>query len=86
MDVAQWQRAIEVVTEVELSSLAPYKIVRRNGKWAVVNNANMTKATFDTHAEARKYQKALYANVKGAAKKADKTPWTGKEPKPKDAA
>lgn len=57
---------------------APYKIVPRGSKFVVVNNAGLTKATFDTEAEARDYQKALYANVPGAAKRAAKTKFTGK--------
>ena len=57
---------------------APYKIVKRGTKFAVVNNAGLTKATFDDENKARAYQKALYANVPGASKRADKMPWTGK--------
>lgn len=64
---------------------APYKIFQEKTKWVVRNNAGQTKATFDKHSEALSYLRALYANVPGAAKKADKTPWTGKAkaPKPK---
>ena len=71
-----------MVREVDLN-LAPYKILRRGDSYVVVNNAGMVKATFKTRAQALKYQRALYVNVPGAPKKADKTKWTGKEPKPK---
>ncbi len=64
---------------------APYKIVKRNGKFAVVNNAGETKAIFSDEAKARDYQKALYASVPGAPKAAAKTKWTGKA-KLKEAA
>jgi hypothetical protein len=57
---------------------APYKIVKRGDKFAVVNNAGATKATFDDEGKAREYQKALYANVKGAPKRASKVSFTGK--------
>jgi hypothetical protein len=57
---------------------APYKIVKRGTKYAVVNNIGETKSTFDSEDDARQYQKALYANVSGAAKRADKVEWTGK--------
>lgn len=56
---------------------APYKIVEKDGKFQVVNNLGVVKATFADKAKARDYQKALYANVPGAAKVADKKPWTG---------
>lgn len=56
---------------------APYKIVPKGGKFQVVNNLGVVKATFDDEAAARKYQKALYANVPGAAKVAENKPWTG---------
>lgn len=69
-----------------MANEAPYKIKRAGGKFTVVNNAGVTKATFPTHAKALDYLRALYANVPGAAKKADKTPWTGKAPKPAKAA
>jgi len=64
-------------------SLAPYKIEKRGNKWAVVNNAGETKATFDDREKALAYQRALYVNVKGAAKKADRVKFTGKEKPPK---
>lgn len=57
---------------------APYKIVPAGKKFAVVNNAGETKATFDTRAKAADYLQALYANVKGAQKRANKVPFTGK--------
>lgn len=62
---------------------APYKIQKRGGKFAVVNNAGETKATFDDRDKALEYQRALYVNVKGAAKKADRVKWTGKAKPPK---
>lgn len=68
---------------------APYKIVPVGDKFAVKNNAGETKATFATKAKANDYLQALYANVKGAAKRADKVPFTGKAknrvPAPKTA-
>lgn len=74
------------------TSLSPYKIVTRGGKIVVVNNADQIKATFDKHpddasnrADALKYLRALYANVPGAPKQADKTPWTGTKPVPAKA-
>lgn len=57
---------------------APYKIVKSGDKFNVVNNAGIVKASFDTHEKARTYQKALYANVPGAASAAANKPWTGK--------
>ena len=57
---------------------APYKIVKRGDQFAVVNNIGETKATFDSHAKALAYQRALYVNVPGAAKRADKVKFTGK--------
>jgi hypothetical protein len=65
------------------ANLAPYKILRRAGKFVVVNNAGMVKATFNTRAEALDYQRALYVSVPGAAKKAARTKWTGTAPVPK---
>jgi hypothetical protein len=71
---------------------APYKIVKQGTKFAVLNNAGETKATFKTKAAAVDYQSALYANVKGAARRAGKVQFTGKaknrvppRPKPKTA-
>lgn len=65
------------------TNLAPYKIQKRGGKFVVVNNAGETKASFDDREKALAYQRALYVNVKGAAKKADRTKWTGKAKPPK---
>jgi hypothetical protein len=59
---------------------APYKIVKAGDKFNVVNNAGIVKASFDSEEKARSYQKALYANVPGAAKAADRKPWTGNAP------
>lgn len=68
------------------TNMAPYKIQKRGTKWVVVNNAGEVKASFTTRSAALDYQRALYANVKGAPKKAEKTPWTGKEKPPKEDA
>ena len=65
---------------------APYKIFKVGSQYVVKNNTGLVKARFKTRAEALKYQRALYVNVPGAAKKADKTHWTGKAPMPKKAA
>lgn len=65
------------------TTLAPYKIQKRGDKFVVVNNAGDVKATFDDRAKALDYQRALYVNVKGAAKKADRVKFTGKEKPPK---
>lgn len=56
---------------------APYKIEKRGDKYVVVNNTGAVKATFDDEEKARAYQKALYANVPGAAKRAGKVKFTG---------
>lgn len=56
---------------------APYKIVPVGKKFAVKNNIGETKATFDTEDAARQYQKALYASVPGAAKRAEDHKFTG---------
>ncbi len=65
---------------------APYKIVKRGTKYVVVNNMGVTKASFDSKEEARKYQAALYVNVGGAAKRAQKTTWDGKQKRRERAA
>lgn len=75
-----------MTTTQQAANEAPYKIQKRGDKFVVVNNAGMTKSTFKSNDDALKYLRALYANVPGAAKKADKTPWTGKAPKPTKAA
>jgi hypothetical protein len=83
-----WERMMAAVLETEQAEQAaqhaPYKILRRAGKYVVVNNIGETKATFATRAEALKYQRALYVSVPGAAKRAARVHWTGKEPKPKE--
>jgi hypothetical protein len=65
------------------TTLAPYKIQKRGNKFVVVNNAGETKASFDDREKALAYQRALYVNVKGAAKKADRVKFTGKAKPPK---
>lgn len=57
---------------------APYKIVKRGSRFAVVDNAGITKATFPTRTAALAYQRALYVNVPGAAKRAETVKYTGK--------
>jgi hypothetical protein len=51
---------------------APYKIEKRNGRYHVVNAKGESKEAkgYSTEAEAREHQKALYANVPGAAEMA----------------
>jgi hypothetical protein len=81
-DPRMWERMMAAVLDTEEAAQhAPYKILRRAGKYVVVNNIGETKATFKSHAEARDYQKALYAAVPGAARQASKTHWTGKAKK-----
>jgi U3 small nucleolar ribonucleoprotein component len=65
-----------------MPNAAPYKILKRGDQFVVVNNAGQTKATFKDRAKALDYMRALYSQVPGAAKKADKTPWTGKAKPP----
>jgi len=77
-----WERMMAALVEMAANA-APYKIQRRGSQFVVVNNAGMVKATFKTRAEALAYQRALYRNVPGAARRADKTKWTGDAPKPK---
>lgn len=67
-----------VVAATPSGADAPYKIEHKDGKWVVVNNAGLSKATFSDRQKALDYQRALYANVPGAAKRADKVPFTGK--------
>jgi hypothetical protein len=63
----------------ETAGEAPYKIFKiKDDQWVVKNNTGAVKARFKTRAAALKYQRALYKNVPGAAKKADKTKWSGK--------
>lgn len=74
-----WEIEMEYVMEAakDPPNLAPYKIIQKGDKFAVVNNKGETKATFKTRAEALKYQRALYTNVPGAPGKAAKKPWSG---------
>jgi hypothetical protein len=74
-----WEIEMQYVVEAAKNppNLAPYKIVQKGDKFAVVNNKGETKATFKTRAEALKYQRALYVNVPGAPGKAEKKPWSG---------
>lgn len=66
-----------VQTAAKDLSASPYKIVEKDGQFQVVNNMGKVKATFKTKEAARQYQKALYANVPGAAKLAQNKPFTG---------
>lgn len=74
-----WEIEMQYVVEAAKNppNLAPYKIIQKGDKFAVVNNKGETKATFKTRAEALKYQRALYVNVPGAPGKAAKKPWSG---------
>jgi hypothetical protein len=58
---------------------APYKIEQVGDKFNVVNNSGAIKSSFPTEAAARDYQKALYANVPGAASEANHKKFTGKQ-------
>lgn len=81
------RKATTPMSETAAANEAPYKIARRDGQWVVVNNANMVKSKFaQDRDKAVKFMRALYANVPGATKKADNTPWSGKAPKPQAAA
>jgi hypothetical protein len=83
-----WEAEIAAVIDQhreEALNASPYKIFREDDIYVVKNNAGMVKARFATRQRALKYLRALYANVKGAPKKADKVKWTGKDPKPKGA-
>jgi hypothetical protein len=82
MDVDTWEREMAGLLREE-ASLAPYKIFKDGDEYVVKNNAGIVKARFKSRAQALQYQRALYVSVPGAAKKADKTHWTGKAPKPK---
>jgi hypothetical protein len=70
----------------DLKNAAPYKIEKRGDKWHVLNNMGESKASFDSKIAARNYQKALYANVKGAPKQAEKKSFTGKQKRPVKAS
>lgn len=61
---------------------APYKIEQVGDKFNVVNNSGAIKKSFPTEADARMYQKALYANVPGASSEANHTQFTGKKKYP----
>jgi hypothetical protein len=79
-----WQHEMDQLIAQEVAANeSPYKIFRVGSQYVVKNNAGMVKAKFKTRAQALKYQRALYVNVPGAAKKADKTHWTGTAPMPK---
>src|SRR3954468_11429735 len=56
---------------------APYKVEKRGSKWVVLNNLGEVKGTHDSEGEARAHQAALYANVPGAKKQAEKKSFTG---------
>ena len=51
---------------------APYYIRERDGGYDVVNRDGVSKGHHQTRGEAREQQKALYANVPGAAEEAEK--------------
>jgi hypothetical protein len=77
----QWERLMAAVV-LQAGSESPYKIFRQGSQYVVKNNAGIVKARFNTRAEALQYQRALYVNVPGAAKKAASTKWTGKATPP----
>jgi hypothetical protein len=68
-------RAIDAKTPAGAN--APYKIQQRGSSYVVVNNTGV-KATFPDRAKALAYLRALYANVPGAAGRADKVKFSGK--------
>lgn len=74
VDVAE--RAIDAKTPSGAN--APYKIQKRGDKFVVLNNIGEVKGTFPTREKALAFQRALYANVPGAAKRAAKVPFSGK--------
>jgi hypothetical protein len=65
---------------------APYKILKRDGKYVVKNNLGETKATFADRDKALAYLRALYVNVKGAPKQAEKKKFTGDQKRAVKAA
>lgn len=79
------QADIEGIPPSYAANEAPYKIFKSGDGFVVKNNAGMTKARFKDRASALKYLRALYANVPGASRKADRTKWSGKAPAPKKA-
>jgi hypothetical protein len=84
MNSEAWEQEMaQLVAEETAANLAPYKIFREGSQYVVKNNAGMVKARFKTRAQALQYQRALYVSVPGAAKKADRTHWTGTKPVPK---
>lgn len=79
---AAWEQAMDLIVEqakAPSGANAPYKIQSAGkGRWKVVNNLGETKATFDSREKALTYLRALYANVPGASKRADKVKFSGK--------
>lgn len=81
-DVASWELAMDKVVMMakKPTSMAPYKIFKvSDKKFVVKNNAGEVKATFDSRDKALNYLRALYKNVPGAAKSADKKDFSGKQ-------
>jgi hypothetical protein len=68
----------ELAADTPSGANAPYKIIKTGTGFKVSNNTGETKATFKTYQEALKFLRALYVNVPGAAKRADKVKFTGK--------
>jgi hypothetical protein len=64
------------------ATAAPYKIVKRGDKWVVFNNMGEKKAEFGSRTAALRYQRALYANVKGAPEAAGRKSFTGRQKAP----
>jgi hypothetical protein len=85
INVSSWEREMAGLME-QAATEAPYKIFKQGDQYVVKNNTGLVKARFKTRAQALQYQRALYSNVPGAAKKAAKTHWTGTAPMPKKAA
>jgi hypothetical protein len=83
---ADWQQEMalllsvaerEIDAQTPSGANAPYKIVKHGSGFAVVNNMGAVKATFKTREQALAYQRALYVNVPGAAKRAAKVKFSG---------
>lgn len=68
----------EAAAKTPSGANAPYKIFKSGGEWVVKNNTGEVKARFKDRDKALAYLRALYVNVKGAPKRADKTKFTGK--------
>jgi hypothetical protein len=70
--IEQRNHALHISTAGEGGVHAPYKIEKRNGRYHVVNAKGESKEAkgYATEEEARQHQKALYANVPGAAEMA----------------